>query len=100
MAVSNTYSVVNGVGIIPKGTTFLIKPTDEQTMRDLRCIKIPSTVTEIAFDAFYYSRNIEELVVDEGNPVYDSREGCNAIIDTESNTLKFGCKNICFLPIA
>ena len=91
--VSNTYSVVNGVGIIPEGTTFLTKPSDEQTMRDLRRIIIPNTVTEIAFDSFYYSRNIEELIVEEGNPVYDSRGGCNAIIETETSTLLFGCKN-------
>ena len=93
MVVSNTYSVVNGFGVIPTGTTFLTKPSDEQVMRDLRRIMIPNTVTEIAFDSFYYSRNLEEIIVEDGNPVYDSRGGCNAIIETESNTLLYGCKN-------
>ena len=29
----------------------------------------------------------------EGNPKYDSREGCNAIIETKSNTLIYGGKS-------
>ena len=33
------------------------------------------------------------MVVASDNPVYDSREGCNAIINTATNTLLFGCKN-------
>jgi hypothetical protein len=32
-------------------------------------------------------------VVDNNNRFYDSREDCNAIIDTETNTLIAGCKN-------
>ena len=93
MAVSNTYSVVNGVGIIPEGTTRLIKPSDEHTIRELRYIRIPSTVTEINFDSLCFSRNLEEIIVDEDNPVYDSRGGCNALIDTKENSLILGCKN-------
>ena len=33
------------------------------------------------------------MVVDEANPVYDSREDCNAIIHTSTNKLVAGCKN-------
>ncbi|MBO4315262.1 MAG: leucine-rich repeat protein, partial [Prevotella sp.] len=33
------------------------------------------------------------ISVEEGNPWYDSREGCNAIIKTSTNTLIAGCKN-------
>ena len=36
------------------------------------------------------------MAVDEGNSVYDSRHGCNAIIETSSNTLVAGCKNTIF----
>ena len=32
-------------------------------------------------------------MVESGNPKYDSRDNCNAIIETDSNTLFFGCKN-------
>ena len=37
------------------------------------------------------------IVIELGNPVYDSRENCNAIIVTETNTLTQGCKNS-FIP--
>ena len=33
------------------------------------------------------------IVVDSGNTKYDSRNGCNAIIETASNTLITGCQN-------
>ena len=33
------------------------------------------------------------MVVDAANPVYDSREDCNAIIHTSTNELIAGCKN-------
>jgi hypothetical protein len=32
-------------------------------------------------------------VVAEGNPIFDSRESCNAIVETETNALLFGCKS-------
>lgn len=97
MTISNQYTVVNGVGIIPEGTTKLIKPSDENTMHSLRSIKIPRTVNDINCDALWFCPNIEDIVVEEGNPVYDSRQGCNAIIHTESNTLAHGSKNS-FIP--
>ncbi len=37
--------------------------------------------------------SLETIVVNSGNTVYDSREGCNAIIETASNTLIAGCRN-------
>ena len=37
--------------------------------------------------------NIASITVSEGNTVYDSRNDCNAIIKTSSNTLILGCKN-------
>ena len=33
------------------------------------------------------------IVVEEGNTVYDSRSNCNAIIETSSDTLIKGCSN-------
>ena len=93
MVISNTYSVVNGVGIIPEGTTKLIKPSDEHTIRELRRIRIPGTLTDIDFNSLCFARNLEEIIVDEDNPVYDSRGGCNALIDTSENNIILGCKN-------
>ena len=37
--------------------------------------------------------SLTTIVVDEGNPKYDSRDGCNAIIETATNTLVYGCKS-------
>ena len=36
---------------------------------------------------------MERIIVADGNPVYDSRESCNAIIRTEDNVLIVGCKS-------
>ena len=37
--------------------------------------------------------NLTTIVVDSNNPIYDSRDGCNAIIKTATKTLVVGCKN-------
>jgi hypothetical protein len=36
---------------------------------------------------------LESIIVDSENKVYDSRNNCNAIIETSTNTLILGCKN-------
>lgn len=56
-------------------------------------ITIPSSVKSIGSHAFSHCSNLEYIRVDEGNAVYDSREDCNAIIETNSNTLIRGCKS-------
>ena len=56
-------------------------------------ITIPAGVTSIGDWAFYDCSNLECIVVEAGNTVYDSRENCNAIIETSTNTLVQGCKN-------
>ena len=59
----------------------------------IKDIVIPAGVTEIEYDAFYHCDNIETIKVDKNNTVYDSRENCNAIIETKSRTLVLGCDN-------
>ena len=59
---------------------------------NLKNIVIPKNVTKIGFHAFYGCPNLESIVVDADNKVYDSREGCNAIIETKSNVLLTGGK--------
>lgn len=34
---------------------------------------------------------LKTIIVDESNSIYDSRDNCNAIIETEKNLLLFGC---------
>ena len=56
-------------------------------------VTIPNSVTAIGEGAFKGCTGLTSITVDNGNPTYDSRNGCNAIIETASNTLFSGCKN-------
>lgn len=153
------YEIIDGVGIIPEGTT-KIESYAFVDCKDLMSITIPdsvteigggafrectgltsvvigNSVTEIGYDAFYGCTgltnivipnsvtkigtgafngctgltsifipdsvetisafkgctNLTSLVVSDGNKVYDSRDNCNAIIETTTNTLVVGCSN-------
>ena len=59
----------------------------------LTSITIPNSVTSIGQRAFSWCSGLTSIVVESGNTTYDSRENCNAIIETSSNTLVAGCKN-------
>lgn len=59
----------------------------------LKSVTIPSSVTRIENRAFSGCSGFISISVDEDNPTYDSRNNCNAIIETKSNTLLLGCKN-------
>lgn len=59
--------------------------------QNMESFVVPSSVTEIGKGVFD-ENNLTEIVVNENNSVYDSRNNCNAIIETESNTLIYGCK--------
>lgn len=59
----------------------------------LKTITIPSSVVSIGRSILCVSRDLETVVVEPGNPVYDSRENCNAIIETATNTLVWGYEN-------
>ena len=59
----------------------------------LTSIAIPESVDSIGSSAFRNCSGLTSIVVEEGNGHYDSRNNCNAIIETETNTLIAGCKN-------
>ena len=59
----------------------------------LTSVTIPEGVTSIGKNPFLGCYNLNTIVVDSGNNNYDSRENCNAIIETATNTLISGCKN-------
>jgi len=58
-----------------------------------KSITIPKSVTVIEEIALHNLPNLETIIVDDGNPVFDSRNQCNAIIETSTNRLLIGCKN-------
>ena len=56
-------------------------------------IEIPSSVTSIGLSVFGSCDNLSSITVDNSNTVYDSRNNCNAIIETNTNKLIQGCYN-------
>lgn len=71
---------------------------------DLRSVFVPKCVTSIIFtsdghmsDHTSNLNGIQCIQVDNGNTVYDSRNDCNAIIETASNQLVAGC-NMTIIP--
>ncbi len=61
--------------------------------KNLQSIEIPATITNIGYRTFNNCPNLSSIIVDSNNPVYDSRDNCNAIIETSTNTLIVGCKD-------
>ena len=59
----------------------------------LEALHIPSTLAAIPSGTFSNCRNLTAITVADGNTVYDSRNGCNAVIETATNTLLLGCVN-------
>ena len=64
-----------------------------QNCSGIRSILIPNSVASIAENAFNGCSGILSLRVEGGNTTYDSRNDCNAIIETSTNTLILGCQN-------
>lgn len=54
---------------------------------------IPKSVSFIGDFSFGWCSGLKEIIVEDGNPIYDSRDNCNAIIETSTNTLVAGFMN-------
>ena len=57
---------------------------------NLTTIALPKEVAYIGEGAFC-GCGLTSITVAEGNAMYDSRNGCNAIVETNTNTLVVGC---------
>ncbi len=58
----------------------------------LTSITIPNSVTSFGENVFGGCSGLTSIIVENENPKYDSRNNCNAIIESASNTLIAGCK--------
>lgn len=60
--------------------------------RSLTKVYIPKSLTDIGNWALIGCENVTSMEVEQENPVFDSRDNCNAIIRTATNTLVAGCQ--------
>ena len=58
----------------------------------LESITIPKGVYNMEGDIFSGCISLQKISVDSANETFDSRNNCNAVIDTEQNKLVVGCK--------
>ena len=58
-------------------------------------IMFPKGITKkpTIFHFTTFKHSMQSIIVDKDNPIYDSRNDCNAIIESETNTLVCGCQN-------
>lgn len=56
-------------------------------------LTIGNSVNSIGSEAFYNCGDLRSIVVVKGNSKYDSRDNCNALIETVTNKLLLGCRN-------
>ena len=87
-------------GEMPDGTSIVLKDgctglsgSAFKGCTGLTSVTIPNSVTAIGSSVFEDCTGLKSIVVEAGNPKYDSRNNCNAIIDAESNILIAGCMN-------
>lgn len=59
----------------------------------LTTFTLPHSVTNIGRKILAKCTGLTSIQVESGNTVYDSRNDCNAIIETASDSLRVGCKN-------
>lgn len=60
---------------------------------NLQSLHIGSGVKSVGEGLIWDCPSLKSVVVDDDNPVFDSRDGCNAVIETATNTLVFGCRS-------
>ena len=83
-------SSINGVTI--PSAAVVIDQYAFQDCTSLAEVTIPEGVTDIKGNIFFGCKSLARIVVDTGNRTYDSRNGCNAVIETVTGTLIAGCK--------
>ena len=78
-------TISNSVTDIPEGMFYKCS--------GMTSVTIPKSIAVIGARALAGCSALESIMVENGNPSFDSRSNCNALIVTASNTLIVGCKN-------
>jgi len=93
----DTLTIPNSVTSIGYG---LLENGDTSPQGGVKHIVIGSGLATIGTNSSSYgllgtaaTRRCESITVDSNNQTYDSRNNCNAIIETATNTLLLGCNN-------
>lgn len=63
-----------------------------ENIHNVRELYISKDVNKIEPDMLAVLDDLTTIVVDEDNPYYDSRDNCNAVIDSQTNELVIGCQ--------
>jgi len=97
-------SSVETIGSNAFGVTGLTEITLPQSLKTIKyhgfyacsylsSFTVPKSVTSIGEAILTQCRSLNRITVEEGNEKYDSRDGCNGIIETATNTLIAACNN-------
>ena len=86
---SNRLITGGGQARIPKGTVS-IAGDSFRGCTGISQLLIPASVSEIVPGAFYGCTGINKVTVNRRNKVFDSRSGCNAIMNRSDNSLVVG----------
>ena len=84
---SSLYSLTIGSGVVSIGSRAFFNCTS------LKSLVIPPSVASIDTTSFKGCISLESIKVEKDNNTFDSRDNCNAIIETSTNILRLGCKN-------
>lgn len=76
---------------IPDNVT-IIRDKSFAFCTNLKSVIIGKGVSKFEGSALRENENLKSIIVDKDNPYYDSREGCNAVIETSTKSLLVGCK--------
>ena len=94
---AGAFSYTNLTSVVLPNNITEIGPSVFKSCERLTSLNIPASVKSIVSgssdSSFYGCKNLETITVDPNNTVYDSRNNCNAIIETATNKVILGCKN-------
>ena len=94
-------TIANGAFYKNQGITSVNIPDNITTIyseafagcNELREVYIGSGASNIAYNAFQSCAKLRKITINAGNTTYDSRNGCNAVIQISTNQLVLGCGN-------